>query len=1475
MEQRIGRYQILEEIAAGGQGTVYRAFDPDSGQIIALKVLHPNLSGDRSYIERFRREASLAASIDHPNVVKIFEVGQDGDQHFIALEFLPESLARVVESGGQMRLEGAAQFGLQIAEGLAAAHSLGIVHRDIKPQNILIGADGSAKVTDFGIARAESLNTMTATGVVMGTPHYMSPEQAKGERADARSDVYSLGCMMYHMLAGEVPFTGETPLAVIRQQIEAQPKRLRERRRDQPRGLEAVIERAMAKDPGRRYQSAGEIAQAIRAAAPGASRSITPQPRRAAPPPAVTPPQSTPGTPSTTWMNAWANAWGKAHRKRWAWVGTLVSVALTLTVLGIRLDAYDRARDWIDSTGLFIISAPVERAAEPAPVLATSADEQDSTSEPSTPSAEERGEKPTSLMPAGRTARVQPVQNVDPITAPVAPFEVLVEHGTLYQCLVEIFGAARAQEMFASGPGPSDDEIDEINGGCAEQLGEAGISTDSPTFVSGLGSVIEPAPAPNLPANIPPELEEQFFALYECMAEAVGTDRALAMFTSGERPVGDEAATISDACPDEIEAVSILEAPGVVQEPASPEPVTQSAEHDQRFAEVLAQYLERESASYVVVASDSSWKVSDLEQAGWNEPGFDDNSWINAGVYWEFWGHENVQSAQPIWYPERHEDDFVWYFFRKSFEVPMVELVSLAELIIQVDDDYVLFLNGVEIGRDESGSTEAPTTYDVLPYLHEGENLIAVGAVDSFGGDEGLTLSVAIGSGGGDVPVALGNANPDIHILAYVDGRSQLLVRGRFAQWFHMDYAAPGRGDGTDFPTMIDGTGWMPEWPDDPDAENRDCFCESSVFEGLEPSLPAAEVDVQLDVLLGRGLVSIIDWPEEANDYTLTLEIDDFFDGGDWYEIVVVVAEPLPVAAELPAVVAEPLPVAVALQPVATTPQISIASGVGLVRGATVSGRVIDAATGLPLRNVAISARDPNGSQVSWDDTDANGEYKLTGLPTAEFELEAYADRFVNQWMTVSISVAGAVLTADFALSRGATISGRVIDAETGLPIGKVEIEAREDSDSHPNVYASTDADGRFSLKGLAAGSYRIEAKAYGQGYIRQFHDDTALWGLARLVTVAETEVIADISFELRPGATITGTVTDASTGLPIANVRLAAGPQDMGHWSWDETRGDGSYTLRGLPHTVVEVEASDDRYVNQTNMVTVQGAEVSHRLDIALDTGSTISGNIFDSETGLPIADADVSAENDSNGPGSWTRTDAAGFYTLEGVAPGAYRIKVRTEDQGYVEQFFDNTLNWNDARLVFVRGTEGVEGIDFGLTLGGTIVGVVRDAETQLPVAGVDLNVRDVDSGNEFAWTSTDADGRYALRGVPPGPMVVEARSDSHVDGRARVDVAGPGQESRLNFALSPGATISGRITDADTGLAIAAVRVKARNVNDNQRAYGYSDADGVYTVKGVAPGSYRIEAFAERRGYILEYYDGETNRNQAKLVSVGELD
>ena len=268
-QQRIGRYQILEEIASGGQATVYRVWDTQTGGILALKVMHPHLTRDSSYIERFQREAAIASALDHPNVTRVFEIGQDGDTHFMSMEYLPLSLHYLIQSQGKLPVDRAINIAYQICLGMQSAHEHRTFHRDIKPQNILLAPDGTPKVTDFGIARAADLSTMTRTGMVMGTPHYMSPEQSDG-CADIRSDIYSMGVVLYQMLTGDLPFSAETPWEIIRLHREAKPASLRKVMPNLPHGLETVVGRCLEKDPNRRYQTPVLMAQALQQVMPGA-----------------------------------------------------------------------------------------------------------------------------------------------------------------------------------------------------------------------------------------------------------------------------------------------------------------------------------------------------------------------------------------------------------------------------------------------------------------------------------------------------------------------------------------------------------------------------------------------------------------------------------------------------------------------------------------------------------------------------------------------------------------------------------------------------------------------------------------------------------------------------------------------------------------------------------------------------------------------------------------------------------------------------------------------------------------------------------------------------------------------------------------------------------------------------------------------------------------------------------------------------
>ena len=256
-----GRYELTHLIARGGMAQVYRARDRLLDRPVALKVLFPELSVDRAFVERFRREAQAAANLSHPNIVPVFDWGEDGGTYYIVMEYIDgQPLSQALRSGGPMPAQRVAMIGARVADALAYAHRHGVVHRDVKPGNVLITNDEQVKVTDFGIARAVNTEeSLTQTGAVMGTATYFSPEQAEGGGVDPRSDIYSLGVVMYEMVAGRPPFLGESPVAVASKHVRERPPLLRDLNPTVPPALEAVIAKAMAKSADLRYQTATEL----------------------------------------------------------------------------------------------------------------------------------------------------------------------------------------------------------------------------------------------------------------------------------------------------------------------------------------------------------------------------------------------------------------------------------------------------------------------------------------------------------------------------------------------------------------------------------------------------------------------------------------------------------------------------------------------------------------------------------------------------------------------------------------------------------------------------------------------------------------------------------------------------------------------------------------------------------------------------------------------------------------------------------------------------------------------------------------------------------------------------------------------------------------------------------------------------------------------------------------------------------------
>jgi eukaryotic-like serine/threonine-protein kinase len=265
-EKIAGRYELEELVGHGGMSSVYKAHDSLLERYVALKILHEQYNADDDFVERFKREARAVAQLQHPNIVTVIDRGEEDGRQYIVFEYIDgENLKELVVRKGRLDVRDALEIALEIARGLAFAHERGLVHRDVKPQNVLLNGDGRAKVTDFGIVRTLDVEGMTSAGMVLGTSNYIAPEQASGQPVDAQTDVYALGAVLYEMVTGEVPFTGESFVAVAMKHVHEPPPNVLEVRSDVPLRVAAAVDRALEKDPDQRFPTMDAFAAELEA----------------------------------------------------------------------------------------------------------------------------------------------------------------------------------------------------------------------------------------------------------------------------------------------------------------------------------------------------------------------------------------------------------------------------------------------------------------------------------------------------------------------------------------------------------------------------------------------------------------------------------------------------------------------------------------------------------------------------------------------------------------------------------------------------------------------------------------------------------------------------------------------------------------------------------------------------------------------------------------------------------------------------------------------------------------------------------------------------------------------------------------------------------------------------------------------------------------------------------------------------------
>ena len=580
--------------------------------------------------------------------------------------------------------------------------------------------------------------------------------------------------------------------------------------------------------------------------------------------------------------------------------------------------------------------------------------------------------------------------------------------------------------------------------------------------------------------------------------------------------------------------------------------------------------------------------------------------------------------------------------------------------------------------------------------------------------------------------------------------------------------------------------------------------------------------------------------------------------------------------------------------------------------GGTIAGTVTEADGASPISGVYVYATDyDTGAYANGASTEADGTYTISGVRAGVYRVETWVRDelgFAREFYTstadwnlaaqVTVQDEQTTSNIDFTLDAGGSISGTVYESNGVTPVPNAQVWAENYACCGGGNGAQTDENGSYTIAGLAPGSYRVGVHASESGLIRQFYTSTSNWDQATAVPVTAGNDSPNIDFLLSAGGAISGRVLMANGVTPVPDADVWADSYDCcGGGNGARTDDQGSYVIRGLAAGDYRVgvharglglaggfyESTTDW--EQAVRVGVSTGTTTPSIDFFLAAGGAISGRVFSEDTGLPIANAEVWANSfECCGGGNGARTTPDGTYTIDGLAPGDYRVGVHIRDQGYAGEFYASTTDWNAATPVPVNAATTTAGIDFSLPEGGSISGVVTRQSDGTPIANADVWANSYDCCGGGNGTRTGPDGTYTLNGLVPGDYRVEVRafgsglvgefyaSTSDWNAAMPVNVTAATTTPGIDFSLEGGGSISGRVTRESDGSPVANADVWANSYDCCEGGNGArTDAEGYYTLDGLAQASYRVEVNAFGQGLVREFYAGTTDWNAATPVNV----